>query len=47
VYERYVDGDLAPAVRESIAKQAPKRVAIRFVEYGRTSWDHRKLQAAP
>ncbi len=47
VYERYVDGDLPPAVRESIAKQAPKRVAIRFVEYGRTSWDHRKLQAAP
>jgi PPOX class probable F420-dependent enzyme len=46
VYERYVDGDLPPAVRESIAKQALKRVAIRFVEYGRTSWDHRKLQAA-
>jgi hypothetical protein len=34
-------------VLASIAKQAPKRVAIRFVEYGRSSWDHRKLAVAP
>jgi PPOX class probable F420-dependent enzyme len=47
VYERYIDGELPAQVRESIARQVPKRVAIRFVEYGRTSWDHRKLEAAP
>jgi PPOX class probable F420-dependent enzyme len=46
VYERYIDGDLPPEVRASIAKQAPKRVALRFVEYGRASWDHRKLAPA-
>ena len=47
IYERYIQGDELPAaVRASIAKQAPKRVAIRFVEYGRSSWDHRKLAAA-
>ncbi len=44
LYERYIQGDELPAaVRASIAKQAPKRVAVRFVEYGRASWDHRKL----
>ena len=48
LYERYIQGDELPAdVRASIAKQAPKRVAIRFVEYDRSSWDHRKLAAAP
>jgi PPOX class probable F420-dependent enzyme len=48
LYERYIQGEELPAeVRASIAKQAPKRVAIRFVEYSRTSWDHRKLAAAP
>jgi PPOX class probable F420-dependent enzyme len=48
LYERYIQGDELPAqVRASIAKQAPKRVAIRFVEYDRSSWDHRKLAVAP
>jgi PPOX class probable F420-dependent enzyme len=47
VYERYIDGELPAQVRASIAKQALKRVAVRFVEYGRASWDHRKLEAAP
>ena len=48
LYERYIQGGELPAqVRASIAKQAPKRVAIRFVEYDRSSWDHRKLAAAP
>jgi hypothetical protein len=47
VYERYIDGDLSAPVRASIAKQAPKRVAIRFVEQNRASWDHRKLAAGP
>jgi PPOX class probable F420-dependent enzyme len=47
IYERYIEGDELPDdVRASIAKQAPKRVAIRFVEYGRASWDHRKLAGA-
>jgi PPOX class probable F420-dependent enzyme len=46
LYERYIQGsELPAAVRASIAKQAPKRVALRFVEYGRSSWDHRKLAA--
>jgi hypothetical protein len=46
LYERYIEGaELPAAVRASIAKQAPKRVALRFVEYGRSSWDHRKLAA--
>ncbi len=48
VYERYIQGDeLPPAVRASVAKQAPKRVALHFTQYGRSSWDHRKLAAAP
>jgi PPOX class probable F420-dependent enzyme len=47
LYERYLETDELPAeVRASIAKQAPKRVAIRFVEASRVSWDHRKLVAA-
>ena len=48
VYERYIQGDeLPPAVRASVAKQAPKRVALHFMQYRRSSWDHRKLAAAP
>ena len=47
LYERYLDtGELPADVRETIARQAPKRVAIRFVEHSRASWDHRKLEAA-
>jgi len=34
-----VDGD----AREALMKQAPKRVAIRFSEVRRATWDHRKL----
>ena len=29
--------------REAFAKQAPKRVALEFVERERVTWDHRKL----
>ena len=29
--------------REAFAKQAPKRVALEFVERDRVTWDHRKL----
>jgi PPOX class probable F420-dependent enzyme len=44
LYERYLETDrLEDALRASIAKQAPKRVALRFVERARVSWDHRKL----
>ena len=47
LYERYLETDLLPEeVRASIAKQAPKRVAIRFAERSRVSWDHRKLPVA-
>jgi PPOX class probable F420-dependent enzyme len=46
LYERYLGAGLAPEVQASIARQAPKRVAIRFIERSRASWDHRKLGAA-
>jgi PPOX class probable F420-dependent enzyme len=28
---------------EVVRRQAPKRVALEFVEHGRVTWDHRKL----
>ena len=31
------------ATREAFATQAPKRVALEFVERDRVTWDHRKL----
>lgn len=47
IFGRYVgDGDpdaLPDEVRAMVAKQAPKRVGLEFVERGRASWDHRKL----
>jgi len=44
VYARYLGpGELPPAVAEMIARQAPKRVGIRFAESACASWDHRKL----
>ena len=33
----------AEGTREAFAKQAPKRVALEFVERDRVTWDHRKL----
>jgi nitroimidazol reductase NimA-like FMN-containing flavoprotein (pyridoxamine 5'-phosphate oxidase superfamily) len=30
---------------EAISRQVPRRVALRFVETARVSWDHRKLSA--
>jgi PPOX class probable F420-dependent enzyme len=36
-------GALAPEVVAMVAAQAPKRVAMRFVERRRATWDHRKL----
>ena len=46
VYERYLGAGLPEQVRDTIAHQARKRVAIRFVERSHASWDHRKLEAA-
>jgi hypothetical protein len=43
IFARYGGGDTTPEVREMVAAQAPKRVALRFVEGGRATWDHRKL----
>ncbi|MDP2710772.1 MAG: pyridoxamine 5'-phosphate oxidase family protein [Solirubrobacteraceae bacterium] len=38
--------DRAGEIAATVAKQAPKRVALRFVERSRASWDHRKLATA-
>lgn len=35
--------DLAPEAQAAVDAQAPKRVALEFVERRRTSWDHGKL----
>ena len=42
IYTRYTGG-LAEDVREMVVAQAPKRVALEFVEQSRVTWDHRKL----
>ena len=39
--ERYAGG--AEGTRDAFAQQAPKRVALEFVECDRVTWDHRKL----
>jgi nitroimidazol reductase NimA-like FMN-containing flavoprotein (pyridoxamine 5'-phosphate oxidase superfamily) len=41
LFERYTGVD--DGVRAMIDKQAPKRVALQFVERERATWDHRKL----
>jgi pyridoxamine 5'-phosphate oxidase-like protein len=41
LYTRYTGLD--EDVREMIDKQAPKRIALQFVERRRATWDHRKL----
>jgi PPOX class probable F420-dependent enzyme len=47
LYARYTgaasEAHLHPGVLEMIEAQAPKRVALRFVERSRATWDHRKL----
>ena len=40
---RYGGGSVSVHVNEAILAQARKRVALRFVVHGVTSWDHRKL----
>ena len=39
-------GPESDAVREGFKRQAPKRVALEFVEQARVTWDHRKLGGA-
>jgi PPOX class probable F420-dependent enzyme len=50
LYARYTgaasEADLDPGVLAMIEAQAPKRVALRFVERRRATWDHRKLGGA-
>jgi pyridoxine/pyridoxamine 5'-phosphate oxidase len=41
LYTRY--GGVTAEVRAMIDKQAPKRIAMQFVERSRATWDHRKL----
>jgi PPOX class probable F420-dependent enzyme len=42
LFERYA-GELTTEIREMVAKQAQKRVGMRFVPFRTVSWDHRKL----
>lgn len=46
IFARYggdPSGDVADDVKAMVRKQAEKRVALRFVERRRVTWDHRKL----
>ena len=44
IFERYTGVDELPGeVGAMVAKQASKRVALRFAERERATWDHRKL----
>ncbi len=44
IFTRYSGGHpLDDATRAMIARQAPKRVGLQFVEEARITWDHRKL----
>ena len=43
---RYTGADTGPEARERVAKQAKKRVVLRFTPTRIVSWDHRKLGGA-
>jgi PPOX class probable F420-dependent enzyme len=43
IFTRYTGGTLDDDTRAMVAAQAPKRVALEFVERTRVTWDHRKL----
>jgi len=48
IFAKYTGSSLESlddSVAEMVAKQAPKRVALHFVERERATWDHRKLGA--
>jgi Pyridoxamine 5'-phosphate oxidase len=42
LFERHA-GELTPEIREIVARQAQKRIGLRFVPTRVVSWDHRKL----
>jgi PPOX class probable F420-dependent enzyme len=42
LFERYAP-ELTEEIREMVAKQAQKRVALTFIPYREVTWDHRKL----
>ena len=44
--QRYAGADASPEARERVAKQAKKRVVLRFTPTRIVSWDHRKLGGA-
>jgi PPOX class probable F420-dependent enzyme len=44
--QRYAGFDASPEARERVAKQAKKRVVVRFTPTRIVSWDHRKLGGA-
>ncbi len=43
IFARYTGGELNDDVRAMVDRQAAKRVAMRFAERERATWDHRKL----
>ena len=43
IFSRYTGPDLPAETQEMVRGQAPKRVALEFVERSRATWDHRKL----
>ena len=43
LFGRYTGAEPGDEVRAMVEKQAPKRVALRFEERDRATWDHRKL----
>ena len=43
LFERLAGGDLTPEIHEMVAKQARKRIGLRFVPTRVVSCDHRKL----
>jgi PPOX class probable F420-dependent enzyme len=45
IFARYTGGEMGDEVRAMVAKQAAKRIGMRFVERERATWDHRKLAA--
>ncbi len=45
LFERYA-GELGPEIRAMVAKQAQKRIGMRFVPTRISSWDHGKLGGA-
>jgi PPOX class probable F420-dependent enzyme len=43
IFTKYTGGQVDDGVRQMVEAQAPKRVAMHFIERERATWDHRKL----